>query len=206
MDKNFEKYQREYLDLLDGTFPGDLYIDDWEIEHRKKILKDWLDNELKKTKEIMIHDKHQNRFRIVKESLYEDNYLGEVLRSEDEWADREIAKYRGEENLEAEPETEMPDYDNNDEFDNTDWEEMKIQKQNKFEDKDDEEEEHYRLISFISALEEHIWENGNNQQIQNWHDYKESVGNLKNLSNEELEKIFTRAAAIVNTLRGTNFN
>jgi len=115
--------------------------------------------------------------KIVRESLFE------VLRGEDEWANREIDKYQ------KKPVEKSPE------------------KLNPYQTQYGDEKE--KIIAHIQYLEEYIFENANPQQILEWEDYtsffKGRKLEWKDLEMEKLELIFLKASLFVNELKHKSF-
>jgi len=127
--------------------------------------------------------------KIVRENI--GIHLNEVLRSEDEWANREIAKYQGEP-------VEEPDEN----LEDREYTPPNIT---------EEEFEKIKLVNSIHALQEHIWEYGNRQEQGYWQDYLDSIG-LSNgvpvsagewneIPEELLNQIFDELYRLVNSLK-----
>jgi len=104
--------------------------------------------------------------------------LFEVLRSEDTWANQEIDKYQEKFKKPGE-------------------------KLNPYQIRYDTEKE--KILSHIKYLEEYIWENSDPQKMLEWEDYKNSFGELKELSEDELQEIYMKASIIVNELKHKSY-
>jgi len=132
--------------------------------------------------------------KVVREKIYENKsfFLKEVLRSEDEWANREIAKYKGEEPDPESAKISIEDIDNRmPDMDIADTDFGKLM-----------------LAQGLGLLEEHIWEYGNSQQIAEWedflalHNFPENVSEAwEDLSIERLRFVYNKAREFVNQLR-----
>ena len=133
--------------------------------------------------------------------------LNEVLRDEDEWANREIDRFHGKDVKEpVEKDFDWKDIIPDDEVDpdNMGYSEEEYKEAlgrveaEGLESK--EEQDRKQLISHIGFLEEAIWERGNPQQKDEWMNYMKGI-NLESLDVETLEVVFMNASVIVNSLK-----
>lgn len=130
-------------------------------------------------------------------------FVFEVLRSEDEWADREIDRYQGKDVKEPEKkEFKWTDIIPDDDVDPDDPGRKRIDPITGIDmsPATPEELEKEELISHINSLEEYIWENANPKQQSEWNDFIRTV-DLNNLNIAELEIVYMKASIIVNSLK-----
>jgi len=124
-------------------------------------------------------------------------FINEVLRSEDDWANKEIAKYKGEPAINPNDERDLnyvaPD------ITEEDFEEV-IKELNK------NSNTRNLLIQDIKVLEEYIWENASFQQLGEWQDFLMYGFGTENwedadLTIKELQDVFHKAIILVNKLK-----
>ena len=154
--------------------------------------------------------------KIVRESLFE------VLRDEDEWANREIDRFHGK----TVPEPVKKEFDWNDhvpgaksskiddvgkyhsEFSEEDFEEAmkRLNQQDQAELEDQASQERNYIIADIQHAEEYIWEKGNPLQLEEWDNVISRYTNPSNiqwdkLDMDMLEEILYKAKMIIERLK-----
>jgi len=156
------------------------------------------------------------------EGVYEN--LDEVLKADDEAADRAIDRWEGKDAPEPqEKDFEWTDIIPDDDVDPEGRQSYIDPETGKFVPGHSEEEfkealkrmgqeeeqklpsgdeiDKNQLIGQIMALEEYIYENANREQQMEWNDFRESISTLLSLDIEQLEIVFMKASIIVNNLR-----
>ena len=130
-------------------------------------------------------------------------FINEVLRDENDWADREIDRFQGKDVKEpVKKDFDWKEYIPDDEVDpdNISYETDKNQLE------DAALQEKNMLIKDLNYLEQYIWENGNPQQLGQWSDFVRRYGEPGNIIYEEikdmeiLEELFYTANMLVNQM------
>jgi len=130
--------------------------------------------------------------KIVRESI-----IDEVLRSENDWADRELDRWEGKDV--PEPEEKEFNWDDHAPGD-SDIPDGDFERRNPYQERHNDEKGQY--LSHIRYLEEYIWENARPDQLQKWMGFIDSFKKEFNeLELEDLEEIFIRATMLVNELK-----
>ncbi len=107
-------------------------------------------------------------------------HINEVLRSDDEYANAQIDKWQGKDELVAEPE--QPE--------------------------ETTDEETHRLANWVSTLEEFIWENGAGDVQEEWDSYVTNLMNdygehlaWYELTKDDLEVVYLKAKMLENKIK-----